>query len=208
MIFSAVMIAPLVSGENISGYAALLFVVTLADSILVRGQKNSPLRRVISTAFVCVVVLVTVNLNVFDRRLSQGVMSALISMEHLVNFGGSPQTVTNLLVVSIGFLLTAFESNYLVLSLLKSYSAGIGGRDDGGTTLQMGRLIGILERTILYILIITGNLSTIGFIIAAKAVARFKELEDKEFAEYFLVGTLASVGITLVVTLWIKAIMA
>ena len=31
-----------------------------------------------------------------------------------------------------------------------------------------------------------------GWIIAAKALARFKALEDREFAEYFLIGTLAS----------------
>jgi len=32
----------------------------------------------------------------------------------------------------------------------------------------------------------------VGWIIAAKSLARFKQLEDREFAEYFLVGTLAS----------------
>ena len=128
-----------------------------ANSFLVRGRNSSPLRRVISTAFVCVVVLITVNLNVFDRYPSQGVINALISMEHLMNFVGAAQAITNLFVVSVGFLLTAFEANYMVLALLKSYSTVIGGPNDGGTTLKMGRLIGVLERIILYILIITGN---------------------------------------------------
>ncbi len=207
LIFTAVMIAPVVSGDNILGYAILFLVTVADDSILVRGRNNSPLKRVISTMFVCVAVLVTLNLNVFDSRPSQVVINALISIQHLVNFGVSAQTITNFFIVSVGFLLTAFEGNYLVLALLRSYSGGIGGQDDEGTTLKMGKLIGVLERTILYVLIMTGNITTIGFIIAAKALARFKELEDRKFAEYFLVGTLASVGITLVVSLWIKAIM-
>jgi hypothetical protein len=32
----------------------------------------------------------------------------------------------------------------------------------------------------------------VGFVVAAKSLARFKALEDREFAEYFLIGTLAS----------------
>jgi hypothetical protein len=32
----------------------------------------------------------------------------------------------------------------------------------------------------------------LGLIVAAKALARFRGLEDRDFAEYFLIGTLAS----------------
>lgn len=71
--------------------------------------------------------------------------------------------------------------------------------DLGDTLIKMGKWIGPLERAIMYILIVTGNLGSIGFVIAAKALARFKELENKDFAEYFLVGTLSSVAGTLVV---------
>jgi len=70
----------------------------------------------------------------------------------------------------------------------------------------MGKIIGIIERMILFILIITGNITTIGFVIAAKALARFKELENKNFAEYFLVGTMCSVLITMIIGLFIKKI--
>jgi hypothetical protein len=40
--------------------------------------------------------------------------------------------------------------------------------------------------------VLLGEYSAVGWIIAAKSLARFKALEDREFAEYFLVGTLAS----------------
>jgi hypothetical protein len=38
----------------------------------------------------------------------------------------------------------------------------------------------------------TDNYNAIGFIIAAKGIARFKQMEQRHFAEYVLVGTLAS----------------
>jgi hypothetical protein len=39
---------------------------------------------------------------------------------------------------------------------------------------------------------ITGNPGAIGFVLTAKSIARFKEFDDREFAEYYLIGTLAS----------------
>ena len=56
-----------------------------------------------------------------------------------------------------------------------------------------GRVIGILERYLMYTVILTSNsYNAIGFIIAAKGIARFKQMEQRHFAEYVLVGTLAS----------------
>ena len=56
-----------------------------------------------------------------------------------------------------------------------------------------GRVIGILERTLIFFLVLNGQYTAIGFIMAAKGFTRFKELEDREFAEYVLIGTLLSV---------------
>lgn len=56
-----------------------------------------------------------------------------------------------------------------------------------------GRVIGILERMIVFVLFITGNVSTIAFILAAKSLSRFRQLNDRDFAEYYLIGTLTSV---------------
>ena len=60
-----------------------------------------------------------------------------------------------------------------------------------------GRIIGILERSIMLILVAIGETSAIGFVIAAKSIARFKELDDKEFAEYYLIGSLMSMLLAL-----------
>ncbi|MFQ6613407.1 MAG: hypothetical protein ACE5D1_01065 [Fidelibacterota bacterium] len=58
------------------------------------------------------------------------------------------------------------------------------------------QLNGVPESVIIFSFAMTGNVSSIGYILAAKAFARFKELDDKDFAEYVLIGTLLSASIT------------
>jgi hypothetical protein len=61
---------------------------------------------------------------------------------------------------------------------------------------RAGKIIGMLERTLVYVLILANQYSAIGFIITAKTITRFKELEKREVAEYYLIGTLLSMAIT------------
>ena len=56
----------------------------------------------------------------------------------------------------------------------------------------VGQTIGILERMVMLSFVLLGQWSALGFVLTAKSVARFKELENKEFAETYLVGTLTS----------------
>jgi len=63
--------------------------------------------------------------------------------------------------------------------------------------IKSGYLIGVLERIIILTLGVSGQLGTIGFVFAAKSLARFNQLNDKDFAEKYLIGTLLSVVIVL-----------
>jgi hypothetical protein len=57
-----------------------------------------------------------------------------------------------------------------------------------------GKTIGYLERLVLAALVLMGQPAAIGWVIAAKAFARSKQLsESADFCEYFLVGTLVSI---------------
>lgn len=60
-----------------------------------------------------------------------------------------------------------------------------------------GRTIGILERVILLTLVILGQWGALGFVIAAKSIARFKDLDQRDFSERYLIGTLASVAVAI-----------
>jgi hypothetical protein len=60
-----------------------------------------------------------------------------------------------------------------------------------------GEWIGVLERIITLTFVLTGNYTAVAFALTAKSIARFKELDDKNFAEYYLLGTSASVATAL-----------
>ena len=46
--------------------------------------------------------------------------------------------------------------------------------------------------------------ASIGFVLAAKALARFQSLNDRDFAEYFLIGTFASLVTAGAIALFIQ----
>ncbi|MGN0350847.1 MAG: DUF3307 domain-containing protein [Roseburia sp.] len=62
---------------------------------------------------------------------------------------------------------------------------------------KIGSWIGILEREIILMLGLMGQFGAIGFVLTAKSLARFKQLENKSFAEKYLVGTLLSAFIAI-----------
>ncbi|MER3525271.1 MAG: hypothetical protein C4326_14820 [Ignavibacteria bacterium] len=62
---------------------------------------------------------------------------------------------------------------------------------------NVGEWIGVLERLITLTFVLTGSFTALAFALTAKSIARFKELEDKEFAEYYLLGTSSSLLVAL-----------
>lgn len=72
------------------------------------------------------------------------------------------------------------------------------GNDEGKTekgeneVVKIGSWIGILEREIMLILGLMGEYGAIGFVIAAKSLARHKQFDTPAFAEKYLIGTLLS----------------
>jgi hypothetical protein len=67
---------------------------------------------------------------------------------------------------------------------------------------QGGRLIGQLERLIILVLVLAGEIVGIGLLIAAKSILRFGEAQrSRQTAEYVIVGTLASFAWALVIAI-------
>jgi hypothetical protein len=96
-------------------------------------------------------------------------------------------------------LLTGFGN--VVCRLLFQY-AGLADKPEESTSevKPAGWIIGWLERLVLAIGILTHSWEVLAAVIALKTVARFKELDDQSFAEYFLVGSLFSVLWAVLVT--------
>jgi hypothetical protein len=76
--------------------------------------------------------------------------------------------------------------------------------DDGPSVARIGATIGVIERLLIASLVLAGGIATIGLVIAAKTIARFRQLDDRLFAEYYLLGTLASVALAVVTSLIAK----
>lgn len=68
----------------------------------------------------------------------------------------------------------------------------------------VGSIIGKLERILIVILVICNEIGAIGFVLTAKSLARYKQLDNQGFAEKYLVGTLSSTAIAIVAALLLK----
>ncbi len=74
-----------------------------------------------------------------------------------------------------------------------------------------GMYIGILERLFIFLFILIGQFSAIGFLLAAKSIFRFGDLtksKDRKLTEYVLIGTLLSFGIAIVTGLGTKYLLS
>jgi hypothetical protein len=61
-----------------------------------------------------------------------------------------------------------------------------------------GRTIGLLERGLIFTLVLVNQPAAIGFLIAAKSVLRFETSKEQRAGEYVIIGTLASFGWALI----------
>lgn len=102
-------------------------------------------------------------------------------------------------VIVSGLVFNGKGGTAIVRGLLSRYPAivprtevsdgpGVSGPDE----YEMGRTIGILERALVYVLVLAGQWAALGLVVAAKSIARFPELSNQRFADYYLLGTLAS----------------
>jgi hypothetical protein len=74
-----------------------------------------------------------------------------------------------------------------------------------------GKYIGILERTLIFLFILTNHFEAVGFLLAAKSIFRFGDLKEKhdlKLTEYVLIGTLLSFGIAIVTAMLTQSFIA
>ena len=71
---------------------------------------------------------------------------------------------------------------------------------------EAGKWIGIFERMLILTFVINNQYEAIGFLIAAKALLRFRE-SDLKLTEYVLIGTLISFTITILLGIFVKMVL-
>jgi len=100
-----------------------------------------------------------------------------------------------LMALAAGVIVATRAGGFAVGLLMAGYSA-----DDLPEGLPHGgQLIGLLERGLVFLLVLVGQPAGIGFLIAAKSILRFDTAsKDQKASEYVIIGTLASFGWALV----------
>lgn len=96
-----------------------------------------------------------------------------------------------LMVIASGLILTTRAGGFAIGLLMQPWA-----NSDLPKGLQNGgALIGILERGLIFLLLLVGQPSGVGFLIAAKSILRFDTTaKDQSAGEYVIIGTLASFG--------------
>lgn len=166
----------------------------LANSLLqLFNEENGISSLGVVNAFLFIVILF-----ILATSVSGHIINLLVGTlpSELANFEGE-FTLNNQLTDAKSSHQFKIESNFTEQYHYFTYSSPLPSR---------GRLIGYVERLLVISLTIVGAYPSIAFIIAAKSIARFKQLDDRNWAEYFLLGTLASILLGLSLGLLAKEI--
>jgi Protein of unknown function (DUF3307) len=107
------------------------------------------------------------------------------------------------LLLAIVFL--TMPAGILIGTLTKKWRDNISSETARINLANAGKWIGIIERIIVFILILHDQYGAIGLLVAAKGLVRFNEKErQEEKTEYLLIGTLLSIGLAIVTGVIIK----
>lgn len=198
-------------------WGMLLLIAALLAGGLYLAEKRAGAARE-GLRFGILMLWVLVLSTAFAPGISPGFNEALVSSArmsgHVSLIPGWLQAFgfERLMLILFAALLLALEVNFVirwVLQLSGMVPGNRGGNDSGSAIDQQeyraGRLIGILERLLILFFVLVNQFTAIAFIIAAKGIARFKELEERRFAEYVLIGTLLSTGLAMIVALVVRA---
>lgn len=179
------------SAQSVFSLIGLALLITLSHVLidLVKSYRSG-LRYFVLDQLLHLVVIVLVWLCLADPGFTvlAELGLAMLKAEHLL--------------VLLAYLLLMKPASVLI-SLVLSHIAAPATTDKQGSP-AAGHLIGIAERLLILTLILAGQYSGVGLVVAAKSVLRFNDLRDshdRALTEYILLGSLLSFGLTLVVAI-------
>jgi hypothetical protein len=213
-------------------FAAHLGLVALAHLIAVAPLLSWPLAGLVLAITIShgVIDLVTVRrrrgrtvpLGLFLLDQSAHLVVLLVAWAVFMGWMGPPDpliseaamgTFATAAIVAAAFAFNAVGGAAVVSGVLAAHDPTLEGDAGGDDRTQdpgvrgSGRLIGILERTLILILILGSEWAAIVILIAAKSIARFDELKGRRFSEYFLIGTLTSLLVAVLTGLMLQALL-
>lgn len=117
-------------------------------------------------------------------------------------------TILTGLCLTAGFILTTRTGEFAIRFFMRGMDAGRAGKDTDDATLtgseangvndpgltDGGTWIGLLERALIFLLVMLDQFGAIGFLITAKSILRFQYAREHSHSEVVIIGTLASFG--------------
>lgn len=110
----------------------------------------------------------------------------------------------NILMIVVAYAMILHPSAILMSLLLKRWQLL---SFSNSSLPEAGKWIGYLERILILTFVITDNMEGVGFLLAAKSVFRFGDLnkaKDIKTTEYVMLGTMTSFAIAIIVGLLVK----
>jgi hypothetical protein len=112
-----------------------------------------------------------------------------------------PETKVLLWIVAFVFCLR--PANFIIQNIFKEAKITIPDNGKEQSLPNAGRVIGNVERMLTLVFVMLGQYEAIGFLLAAKSLLRFREIDTVK-SEYVLVGTLLSFGIAILMGVAVK----
>ncbi|MCU0827987.1 MAG: DUF3307 domain-containing protein [Tabrizicola sp.] len=105
----------------------------------------------------------------------------------------------SLMVLLTGLILATRAGGFAVGLLMQPFAERLPPEITAESLPGAGRMIGLLERGLIFALVLIGQPQGVGFLMAAKSILRYGSLkDDRALSEYVIIGTLASFGWALV----------
>lgn len=109
--------------------------------------------------------------------------------------------------LSLAYLLLSTPSSVLIGKMTQKWSNDMEISGGSKGLKDAGKWIGIMERLLIFTFIVLNEISAIGFLLAAKSVFRFGDLQndsDHKKTEYIIIGTFISFSIAIAIGLTYK----
>lgn len=179
----------------------------LIDWLKARLEKENGLSWFLLDQLIHIAILVALvsqlsNLNPLGQTIKGFIESMIKGLPDKLSIQG-------VALILLGYAILWTPASVLVKHVL-IYIEGKKGKKDEALqeeVLKAGEMIGKLERIIVFSLCLLNAATSIAFVLTAKSIARYKQLEDKCFVERYLVGTLLSVALALTCYLIYKTLL-
>ena len=202
----------IVSIKLLAGYIVLAVIASFYELLWKRKHTNSGTPGIISKFILRQFFLLTVLWIVWRvatpfsyHELFTQVWKGFLGSDTIAQWFAEKSIIFSVLVIAYAFVIDG--GAILVRGILNKFQKVALNDVPPLKEQNAGEWIGIIERIITLSFVLTGNITALAFALMAKTIARFKELEDKDFAEYYLIGTLSSVMIALLIGLMVKVIL-